>query len=89
MVWCEPQNYDNDCYFCSIDTTGFNNKKRQSRNYPCLSSAIRPVPHSSEVPIPLFSVFALRYGDESDDDDYDIIHDDDTNEDASLDQFLC
>ena len=83
MVWCEPHNYDDDCDFCPIDTTGLNNK-RQSRNYPCLRSAIRPVPHSIEVPIPLFSVFALRDGDESDDDDDDIIHVDDTNEDASL-----
>jgi len=86
MVWREPQNHDNDCYFCSIDATGLNNKKRKSKSYPCLKSAIRPVLHSSEVPIPLFSGFSLKDGDKSDDgdNDDDIIQDADTYEDACL-----
>ena len=84
MVWREPQNHDNDCYFCSIDATGLNNKKRKSKSYPCLKSAIRPVLHSSEVPIPLFSGFSLQDGDKSDDgdNDDDIIHDAATYEDV-------
>ena len=84
MVWREPQNHDNDCYFCSIDATGLNNKKRKSKSYPCLKSAIRPVLHSSEVTIPLFSGFSLQDGDKSDDgdNDDDIIHDAETYEDV-------
>ena len=58
-----------------------NKKKRKSKNYPCLKSAIRPVPHSSEVQVPLFSGFSLKDTDKSDDD---IIHDAVPNEDASL-----
>ena len=84
MVWGEPQNLDNDCYFCSIDTTGLNNKKRKSKSYPYLKSSIRPVLHSSEVLIPLLSGFSLKDGDKSDggDNDDDIIHDAETYEDA-------
>ena len=84
MVWRETQNHDNDCYFCSIDTTGLNNKKHKSKSYPCLKSAIQPVLHSSEVPIPLFSGFSLKDGDKSDDGDNDdnIIHDAEAYEDA-------
>jgi len=84
MAWREAQNHENDCYFCSIDTTGLNNKKRKSKSYPCLKPAIRPVLHSSEVPIPLFSGCSLKDGAKSDDgdNDDDIIHDAETYEDA-------
>ena len=75
MVWREPQNHSDGCYFCSIDTTGLN------KNYPCLNSAIRSVPHSDEVLIPLFSGFSLKDTNKS---DRNIIYDAATNEDVSL-----
>ena len=55
----EPQNHRDACYFYSIDTTGLNKKKCKSKSYPCLKCAIWPVPHSSEVPVPLFSGLSL------------------------------
>ena len=33
---------------------GFNKKARHKISYPNLDSAIRPVPHSDEVPVPVF-----------------------------------
>ena len=54
MIWREPQNHFNDCYFCSVSIAGLNQKKRWSVTYPSLSSAIRPVPHSNELPVPVF-----------------------------------
>ena len=81
MVWREPQNYSDDCYLCSIDTTGLNKKNHKSKNYPCLNSAIRSVPHSNEVLIPLFSGFSLKDTNKS---DHNIIYDASTNEDVSV-----
>ena len=54
MVWREPKNHFDDCYFCSVSTKGINRKNRNSLVYPNLESAIRPIPHCSEVPVPVF-----------------------------------
>ena len=54
MIWREPQNHFNDCYFCTVSIAGLNQKKCQSVTYPRLPSVIRPVPHSDELPIPVF-----------------------------------
>ena len=59
MVWREPQNHVNDCYFCMTNISGFNAKTKSLITYPNLPSAIRPVPHSVEVPIPEFSKLYL------------------------------
>lgn len=56
MVWREPSDHMNDCYFCGINLKGINRKNRQTLVYPNLASAIRPVPHSEELPVPVFSV---------------------------------
>lgn len=53
MMWREQQNHTTDCYFCSVDVKGFNTKNKNKISYPNLNSAIRPVPHSSEIPVPL------------------------------------
>ena len=44
----------NDCYFCLTPSMkkGFNRKKKSLIEYPNTPSAIRPVPHSYELPIP-------------------------------------
>lgn len=52
MIWREQQNHTTDCYFCSVDVLGFNTKNKKNISYPNLDSAIRPVPHSSEIPVP-------------------------------------
>jgi hypothetical protein len=51
MVWREPTNHLNDCYFCMTKISGFSTKNKQNIEYPNLPSALRPVPHSEDVPI--------------------------------------
>ena len=55
MVWREPKNHVDDCYFCLVNVKGFNKKNKQHLQYPNIHSAIRPIPHSDKVPIPIFS----------------------------------
>ena len=52
MVWREPRNYADDCYFCLTNITGFNASSRKKIKYPNLRSAMRPVPHSDDLPVP-------------------------------------
>ena len=54
MAWREPKNHLNDCYFCAVNTKGINRKNRNSLVYPNLESAIRPIPHCNEIPLPVF-----------------------------------
>ena len=50
-IWREPQNHVSDCYFCMVDITNF---KRTNRSHISdISSSIAPVPHSSDLPIPV------------------------------------
>jgi len=54
MVWREPTNHVDDCYFCLTPSLkqGWSTKKKAPVEYPCVPSAIRPVPHSADLPIP-------------------------------------
>ena len=52
MVLREPWNYADDCYFCLTNITGFNASSRKKIKYPNLRSAMRPVPHSDDLPVP-------------------------------------
>ena len=54
MVWCEPKNHFDDCYFCAVNTKGISRKNRNSLVYPNLESAIRPISHCNEIPAPVF-----------------------------------
>jgi len=54
MVWREPTNHINDCYFCMTKIRGYNKKKKVNIKYPDkIPSALRPVSHSQNIPIPL------------------------------------
>jgi hypothetical protein len=53
MVWREQNNHATDCYFCIINVKGINRKSKHTVKYPDLPSAIRPKPHSLELPVPL------------------------------------
>lgn len=55
MVWREPRNHYDDCYFCLVNIKGINRNNRHKWTYPDLDSARRPVPHSNEIPVPTFS----------------------------------
>ena len=52
MVWREPRNHADDCYFCLTNVTGSNASSRKKIKYPNLRSAMRPVPHSDDLPVP-------------------------------------
>ena len=55
MIWREAANHTNDCYFCLKNTQGFTAKNKSKIKYPITNSAILPVPHSDDLPIPVFS----------------------------------
>ena len=52
MIWRKPRNHSDDCYFCSIDVTGYNSKNKKVIFYPNLPSAIRPVGHGPGLSVP-------------------------------------
>ena len=51
VVWREPSNHINDCYFCLTPSlaSGMNRKKKQRIDYPNIPSAIRPVSHGEDL----------------------------------------
>lgn len=53
MVWREPTNHHDDCYFCMTNVTGFSSKNKNKIVYPNIPSAMRPVPHGEDLPVPL------------------------------------
>ena len=55
MVSYEQQNDHDDFYFCMVESVkGIKKKNRKSIKYPSSNSAIRPVPHSTTVPVQIF-----------------------------------
>ena len=52
MMWREQRDHFNDCYFCKTEIKNYRKASIQKLNYPCVSSAIRPIPHSEEIPMP-------------------------------------
>lgn len=53
MVWREPKDHVNDCYFCLTPrASGMTNKKKSAIQYPNIPSAMQPVPHSEQLPVP-------------------------------------
>ena len=54
MVWREPSNHANDCYFCMIPPTSarITTKKKWTIECPNIPSALRPVPHGEGLPVP-------------------------------------
>lgn len=53
MIWKQPANHDNDCYFCMANITGFSAKTKHNIVYPICSSAAKPKMHGDELPVPI------------------------------------
>jgi hypothetical protein len=66
MVWREPHNHYDDCYFCMVNIIGINSKNRSKWSYPDLASARRPIPHSDDLPVPKYCQLPELAPDESD-----------------------
>lgn len=45
IIWREPKDHYNDCYFCAVNTAGLSSKNKHQIVYPNLDSVMRPVPH--------------------------------------------
>lgn len=43
MLWMEPQNHYDDCYFCLTNVQGFNATNKSFIQYPDLSTTRRPI----------------------------------------------
>ena len=65
MVWWEPKNHQEDCYFCMVDMTGWNQCKKKDWYYPNIESAQKLVPHCTEVPVPVFTFLPDLTADET------------------------
>src|ERR1700749_3556675 len=56
-IWCPNgvegrQDHTTDCYFCMTNLDGINRNNKHHAKYPDVPSAIKPVPHGTEIPIP-------------------------------------
>ena len=76
MIWREPKDHASDCYFCLTNISGITSKSKHTVQYPNLPSALRPVPHSEELPMPEPPKNITLSDDESVDEKIDQIDDD-------------
>jgi hypothetical protein len=54
MILREPTDHLTDCYFCVVPPIRHGiTKKERTVNYPNISSAVRPVPHTEDHPDPV------------------------------------
>jgi len=55
MIWREPTNHLTDCYFCIVPPLwhGITKRKKRTVNYRNISSAIRPLAHTEDLPVPV------------------------------------
>ena len=55
VVWCEPENHHDDWYFCMVDMSWWNQRKKKDWYSPGIESVRRPIPHCVDVPVPVFT----------------------------------
>ena len=60
QIWCandmeRAKNHVDDCYVCLVNVKEFNKKNKQHFQYPNIHSAMRPIPYSDKVPVPIFT----------------------------------
>ena len=61
MIWREPANQVDDCYFCIVIVGEFSFKNKFKINYPNISSAMRPVPRFDSILVPTFNSFTQSF----------------------------
>jgi hypothetical protein len=49
LIWREPQNHHDQCYFCVVNINEINSGNRNKWSYPNLVSVQRPISHSGET----------------------------------------
>lgn len=54
MIWWDPRDYSSGCYFCMIKLSAYNKINKYKIKYPSSPSTIHLVPHSAEIPEPVF-----------------------------------
>ena len=54
------KDHSTDWYFCSVKTSGFNKKNKSKIEYPNNPSAIRSMPRSAEILLPVFKQLPHR-----------------------------
>ena len=87
MVWREPKNHVDDCYFCLVNVKRFNKKNKQHLQYPNIHFTTRSIPHNDKVPVLIFtklpdidedqlrsSTSSTNSDDDDDDEEQDIAH---------------
>ena len=52
MVWRERKDHITDCYFCMIYLKAINRKSKHRVQYLEVPSALRPIPHGPDFPVP-------------------------------------
>ena len=65
MVWREQKDHFTDCYFCMTKISGFSKKTKSKIKYPDCSSAIKPMPHNTEHPVPELPAEIMPFHSES------------------------
>ena len=55
MVWREPTNHVSNCYFCITNIAEFT--KKSVIMYPDCPSALKPVLHDAESPVPIPPIY--------------------------------
>lgn len=53
MLWKEPSNHYDDCFFCLTNVFGFSAKNKHKINYPDCASAAKPLPHGEGLAVPV------------------------------------
>ena len=59
ILWREPKNHSDDCYLYSVNVSGLTSKTIPSIKYPNRPSALPPIPHSNELPVPVFKALEI------------------------------